>query len=163
MVRADNVLIPIDELSDRQALLFLIGLAQDQTDAIKELENKMSDLNQSVADLETAVDNINVRFAGEVATLQSALDAANQALAYEELDDVATEAALQQALGDATAAAAAIRSQVDELNAIGANPETPVEEPPQVDNSLPGDQPEVDNSLPGDQPHVDNSLPGGEG
>lgn len=126
-----TVPVPIHELTDRQIHLHLIGLYEAQVAVLKSLEHQMADLNQSVADLEEAVDAINVRFATEVANLQSALDAANQALADEELDDAAKDQALADALAQADAAAAAINSQVEELNAIGANPEEPVvpEEP----------------------------------
>jgi len=34
------------------------------------------------------------------------------------------------------------------------------QQPPYVDNTLPGSQPGIDNSLPGNQPEIDNSLPG---
>ena len=60
---------------------------------IDTLEKQMADLDKSVADLEAAVDSINVRFATELQTLQTALDEANQALADEELDDAAKDAA----------------------------------------------------------------------
>ena len=65
----------------------------------------MADLNKSVADLEAAVDAINVRFASQLLTLKTALAEANQALADEELDDAAKDAALQEALGQADSAA----------------------------------------------------------
>lgn len=95
----------------------------------------MADLNQSVADLEVAVDAINVRFATELQNLTNALAAANQALADEALDDVAREAALAESLAAADAAAVAIDAQVAELNAIGAAPEVPVEPEPPVEET----------------------------
>jgi peptidoglycan hydrolase CwlO-like protein len=134
--RKPRVSLPLDQLTTRQLVLYLIDT----------LEKQMSDLNQSVADLEAAVDSINVRFATELQTLQHALDAANEALAAEELDDAAKDAALQEALGEASAAALSIANQVAELNAIGAEPTTPVEPDPNApypDQSLPGDQPVI--------------------
>lgn len=121
------VSLPLDELTDRQLHMFHIRLLVEQTATLKSLEKHMADLSQSVADLQSSVDSINVRFATEVAGLQSALDSANQALADEELDDAARDQALQEALDEANAAAEAINAQVEELNSIGADPETPVE------------------------------------
>jgi peptidoglycan hydrolase CwlO-like protein len=134
--RKPRVSLPLDQLTTRQLVLYLIDT----------LEKQMADLNQSVAELEAAVDAINVRFATELQNLQHALDAANEALAAEELDDAAKDAALQEALAEASSAALAITNQVAELNAIGAEPTTPVEPDP--------DGPHPDQSLPGDQPVV---------
>jgi hypothetical protein len=39
-------------------------------------------------------------------------------------------------------------------------PEHPIVLPPEVDNTLPGDQPRPDQGLPGDQPKPDQGLPG---
>ena len=39
-------------------------------------------------------------------------------------------------------------------------PEHPIVLPPEVDNTLPGEQPRPDNTLPGDQPKPDQGLPG---
>ena len=142
--RKPRVSLPLDQLTTRQLVLYLIDT----------LEKQMADLDKSVSDLEAAVDNINVRFAGELQTLQTALAEAHQALADEELDDAAKDQALEEALAQADSAAQRIRSQVDELNSIGADPSTPVDEGAHPDNTLPGDQPHPDQSLPGDQPQV---------
>jgi peptidoglycan hydrolase CwlO-like protein len=140
--RIPSVRVPLHELTDRQIHLHLIGLYESQVTLLKSLEHQMADLNQSVADLESAVDQINVRFATQLLALQNALTAANEALAAEELDDAAKDAALAEALGQAQAAADSINSQVEELNAIGAEPEVPVEpEGPHPDQTLPGDLP----------------------
>lgn len=122
-----RVSLPLDELTDRQLHVYHIRLLAEQTATLKALEHQMADLNQSVADLEAAVDSINVRFATEVQNLQTALADANQALEDEELDDAAKDQALADALAAADAAASAIDSQVEELNAIGAEPDVPVE------------------------------------
>jgi predicted nucleic acid-binding Zn-ribbon protein len=139
-----RVLLPLDQLTDRQIHLHLISLYDGILTTLTSLEKQMADLNQSVADLEAAVDSINERFARQLLTLKGALDSANQALADEELDDQAKDAALQEALGNAQAAADQISEQVKELNEIGADPETPVEPNP--------DEPHPDNTLPGDLP-----------
>lgn len=148
--RERRVSVPIHELTDRQIHLHLIGLYEDQVATLKKLEHFMADLNKSIADLESAVDNINVRFATELLNLQNALATANQALADEQLDDAEREQALSDALAAADAAAAAIDSQVGELNSIGAAPEEPVEpEEPTVPDP---NEPHPDNTLPGDLP-----------
>ena len=41
-------------------------------------------------------------------------------------------------------------------------PSHPINLPPYVDNSLPGDQPYPDRGLPGDQPYPDHGLPGSQ-
>lgn len=143
---ARRVLVPLHELTDRQIHLHLIGLYESQVALLKSLEHQMADLTQSVADLEASVDAINVRFATQLLALNNALTAAQEALVAEELDDEAKDAALAEALGQAEAAAAAIDAQVSELNAIGAEPEVPVEP------EEPTDQPHPDNTLPGDLP-----------
>lgn len=144
MAREQSVSVPLHDLTDRQIHLHLISLYEKQAATLKHLEHFMADLNQSVEDLEQAVDAINERFATQLLTLKGALDQANQALADEELDDAAKDQALQDALGEAQSAADQISSQVEELNAIGADPETPVEPDP--------NQPHPDNTLPGDLP-----------
>jgi len=127
MTTRSKVSLPLDELTDRQIHLHLIDLFESQVTTLKSLEHKMADLTQSVADLETAVDAINVRFADALVGLQAALDTATTALADMTVDDEAQKAALAQALADAQAAADAVSGQVTELNAIGAAPEVPVE------------------------------------
>jgi peptidoglycan hydrolase CwlO-like protein len=122
-----RVSLPIDQLTDRQIHIHLIGLYEKQVTILTSLEHQMADLNQSVADLEVAVDAINVRFADALVGLQSALDAATSSLADMTVDDEAQKAALTQALADAQAASDTISGQVTELNAIGAAPEVPVE------------------------------------
>lgn len=131
MAAKKRVSLALEELNDHQLLLHVV------LPALTSMEKKMADLNQSVADLEAAVDNINSRFAAQLVNLQSALDAANAAA-----DASNTE--LQQALSDAQAASDAIEGQVSELNSIGADPSTdPVPDPnaPAPDQTLPGDQP----------------------
>lgn len=133
-------------------------LVEQQSQTLGRMEFQMNNLDQSVANLQAAVDAINVRFAGQVASLTAALADANQALADEALDDASREAALAEALASADAAAAAINEQIVELNAIGANPEEPVvpEEPAppsdaHPDQTLPGDLPPNP-----DDPHVEH-------
>jgi peptidoglycan hydrolase CwlO-like protein len=145
MARISHVPVPIHELTDRQIHLHLLNMYDNVVTLLKSLEHQMADLNQSVADLEASVDAINVRFATQLLALQNALTEANDALAAEDLDDEAREQALSEALASAQSAADAIDSQVTELNAIGAEPETPVE--PEG-----GDEPHPDQTLPGDLP-----------
>jgi len=125
--RAQDVSVPIYELTNRQLHLHLIDLYERQVTVLNRLEKHMADVNQSLEDLEAAVDSINSRFAAQLLALNSALQEAKQALADEELDDAATQDALNQALADAETAANRINTQVQELNAIGAEPETEVE------------------------------------
>lgn len=141
MARQRRVSIPLNELTDRQVHLHLIGLYEELVSTLKSMEHQMADLNQSVADLEQAVDSINARFAGQLLSLKEALDAANQALADEELDDEATQQALTEALAQAESAANQINSQVQELNAIGNEPDTPVEPDPSPVDETPIEPP----------------------
>jgi peptidoglycan hydrolase CwlO-like protein len=130
MPRQRTVSIPLGELTDRQLHLHLIGLLDRQVAVLTSLEHHMADLTTAVTDLQAAVDGINSRIAGQVADLQSQIDAGKSALADMTALDEADKAALQAALDGAQTAADSIEGQVDELNAIGAAPETPVEPAP---------------------------------
>ena len=116
----------------------------------------MADLTSSVADLQAAVDAVAVRFASQIAPLQEALTDAQQKISEMELEDTEQVAALNEALASASAAAEQIGEEVRQLNAIGAEPETPVEpvDPEEVPDppTDPDDLPHVDNTLPGDLP-----------
>lgn len=135
MAERYRVTLRLEELTDRQLHLHHIRLLEEQNALLKSLERHMADLQQSVSDLQEAVDGVNARVAGQVQSLTDALGAANQALADEALDDAAREAALTDALAEAQAAADAIQGQVEELNAIGAEPDVPVE--PETPDDLP--------------------------
>jgi ABC-type transporter Mla subunit MlaD len=128
---AKKVSIPLDELTDRQLLLYVV------LPKLTTMENKMSDLSASVDDLKNAVDGVAQRLLPEIAALEDALAAAQ-----------ADDADAAQAAADAEAAVANIRTEVDRLNALGTDPSTPVDtetppaEPPPVevpaDRSAPG-------------------------
>lgn len=117
-----RVSISLDELTDRQLLLHVV------IPTLKKLEKFMSDLGTAVADLQAAVDGVAQRLLPKVADLEAALAAAQ-----------ADDATAEQARIDAEAAVAAIRAEVDALNALGTDPSTPVDteappvEPPVVE------------------------------
>jgi hypothetical protein len=81
------------------------------------LELLMSDLTASVDALRGAVDGVAQRLLPRLVELEAALAAA-------QADDADAAALLAQA----ETAAAAIRTEVDRLNALGAEPATPVNE-----------------------------------
>lgn len=90
---------------------------------LERLETRMSELTASVDTLKSAVDGVAQRLLPQITALEEALAAAQA--------DDADAAAL---FAEAEAATAAIRTEVDRLNALGANPETPVDESgPDVD------------------------------
>jgi erythromycin esterase-like protein len=111
------------------------------------MEKKMSELAQSVVDLQSAVDGVAQRLLPEIAALEEALAAAQ-----------ADDADAAAAAADAAAAVANIRTEVDRLNALGTDPSTPVDtetppaEPPPVEVPADPNAPVVDNTLPGDLP-----------
>jgi ABC-type transporter Mla subunit MlaD len=140
---AKKVSIPLDELTDRQLLLYVV------LPKLTTMENKMSDLSASVDDLKNAVDGVAQRLLPEIAALEDALAAAQ-----------ADDADAAQAAADAEAAVANIRTEVDRLNALGTDPSTPVDtetppaEPPPVEVPADPNAPHADQSLPGDQPVI---------
>lgn len=89
----------------------------------------MSNLTESVASLQTAVDDVAVRFNDQLTPLQQALSDAQAALEAAHIEDEAQNQAIADALAAADAAASEINNQVTELNALGANPDVPVGEP----------------------------------
>jgi hypothetical protein len=111
------------------------------------LEASVSELSQSVTDLQGAVDGVAQRLLPHIADLEAALAAAQ-----------ADDATAAQAQADAQAAVAAIRAEVDALNALGTDPSTPVDtdappvEPPPVEVPADPDAPHADQTLPGDLP-----------
>lgn len=127
---AEVVKIPLHQLTDRQLTIHLVDLLGRQVETLERLDSFMADLSQSVADLQAAVDNIATRFAAQLTPLQEALSQAQQQVSQLQSEDQEQVAQLNQLLSDASAAADAIQSEVSELNSIGANPETPVEETP---------------------------------
>lgn len=127
-----KVQIPLADLTQRQLLIYQVGLWNRTVKTLEKVESFMSELTTSVAALQTAVDEVAVRFAGQVGPLTAALTAAQEALAAATLDDEADAQAIADALAEAQAAAASIDSDVAELNALGANPDVPVEPPVDV-------------------------------
>lgn len=123
--------IPLSELTTRQLMFHLLH----------RLESTMADLNQSVADLQAAVDAVGARFTGLIEPLKQALVDANQALADMTVQDEADKAALQAALDNASAQADQIEGQVTELNEIGADP-APDPEPEPEPEPTPEPDPE---------------------
>ena len=136
---AKKVSIPLTELTGRQLLLYVV------LPSLTTLENKMTDLSQSVDDLKGAVDGVAQRLLPEIAALEDALAAAR-----------ADDADAAAVAADAEAAVANIRTEVDRLNALGTDPSTPVDT-----ETPPVDPPDVEVPAdPNDSPHPDQTLPG---
>lgn len=146
-----------------------INLPPSKMDAVlkklTKLEEQMSGLTESVDALKGAVDGVAQRLLPQVEALEAALSATQDKLA-KALEDDAEAASV---LADSNAATAAIRTEVDRLNALGAEPETPVEtdptdpvEPPVVDEpSTPvEDTPAPADETPVLEPEIDPSIPG---
>jgi len=88
----------------------------------------MAALNESLTELQDAVDAVAVRLNAFLIPLQTALTDAQTRVAALELEDTAQRDELTRLLAEADSAAAIVRGQVTELNAIGANPAEPVQE-----------------------------------
>lgn len=154
----EDVTLKISELSEKQ-LLVLIARQQRQIIASNQrMEARMSDLTAAVDDLKGAVDGVAQRLLPQIRDLEAALTDAESRLSTALADDEAAA----EVFADAQAAAAAIRTEVGRLNALGAEPETPVDvdpsdpvDPPPVDVEPDPNAPHPDQSLPGDQPYVD--------
>lgn len=129
------------DLKDASERQILVAIYENQL----RLENAMSELSAVVADLKNSVDGVAERLLPLIENLE-ANNANLEARLADALADDEEAARLVQEVKDATAE---IRGQVDELNALGNDPSTPVDP----------DQPHVDNTLPGDLPVVDNTLP----
>lgn len=125
-----DVPVPLDRLTNRQLHLYLVHLLQQQQEILNRLDGFMTDLTQSVGDLQAAVDNMAVRFASQLQPLQQALADAQAQVATLQLEDQAQVQALNDALANASSAADAIQAEVAELNGIGAEPSVPVEPVP---------------------------------
>lgn len=138
--REQSVRLKLSELSARQLL-------QYNTRLLIEMRDLMSELSQSVEDLQGAVDGVAQRLLPEIASLEEALAAAQA--------DDADAAAIA---ADAQAAVSNIRTEVDRLNALGSDPSTPVDtetpatDPPEVEVPADPDAPHPDQTLPGDLP-----------
>lgn len=124
--------VPLEEMTDRQLLLHIARYVESQVIL-------MAELDQSVADLQAAVDAVAQRFNDVVGPLNQALADAQVAVAALQVDDAATHQQLLDALNNAQAAANEIEAQVSELNAVGAPapapepaPEPAPTEPPVV-------------------------------
>jgi len=143
MAAQPRVTLPLDQLSNNQLLLYIAR-------QITQMRKDMTELSGAVGDLQAAVDGVAQRLLPEIAALETALAAAQ-----------ADDADAAAAAADAAQAVANIRSEVDRLNALGSDPETPVDvdpadpiEPPEPVVPADPDAPHPDQSLPGDQPVV---------
>lgn len=110
MAAKRTVSLPTTELTAEQLLLHVV------IPTLNRLEQKMTDLSQSVDDLKGAVDGVAQRLLPQIATLEDALAAAQ-----------ADDATAASVAADAQAAVANIRTEVDRLNALGTDPSTPVD------------------------------------
>lgn len=100
------------ELTERAILLRVLS-------RLEALEGKVSDLSTAVDDLKVSVDGVASRLLPKVAALEASLADAQATIASD-----ATAAAAS--LADAASAVSGIRADIDELNALGADPTTPV-------------------------------------
>lgn len=89
----------------------------------------MAELTEAVESLKGAIDGVAQRLLPQIQTLEAALAAAQ-----------ADDADAAAAFAEATSASAAIRTEVDRLNALGTDPTTPVD----VDPETPVDPPPVE-------------------
>lgn len=124
-----RVPVAVRDLTDRQLLLHVLEMQHLTLTKIDQLEDRMTALTEATDALKAAIDGVAQRLLPKVAALESALASA--------LSDDADAAAV---LADAQAAAADIRTEVDRLNALGAEPSTPVDPAP----AEPVDPPEVE-------------------
>ena len=125
-----SIPVELSDLTDRQVHLHLIGLLSRHADVLDRLDTFMADLTGSVSALQGAVDSVALRWASQMVPLTDALRAAQEAAAAAEISNAEQQAALDSALAEAQTAADAIQSEVDELNALGAEPDAPVEPVP---------------------------------
>jgi hypothetical protein len=118
-----TVCLDVNDLSERQLLLHVLS-------RINDLEVAMSSLTETVTELQGAIDGLAQRFAGKLAALETAQAALTQALADDQTDE-AEIARLTAEIADATTG---LRTVLDQANALGAEPSTPVDETePNVD------------------------------
>lgn len=132
----DHLLIPLGEATDAQLLRALYARQTVLLEHVTGMEQTMADLQQSVAELKTAVqgvaDRVGPRFDELTASLAAARQAYTDLVAAEDAEDVAQTTELQAArdalsaaLTDAETAAGDISGEVAKLNAIA-----PAEAPP---------------------------------
>lgn len=123
---ADLLAVPITSLTDSQKLTFLIQHAF-------RMEQAMSDLNTSVAELAVAVSGVVARATDTIEALHADVDAGNAVLAATLAADVTEDAAYQARIAEleaalaasvaaSQAAADAVSAQTDALNAAFAPP-----------------------------------------
>lgn len=127
---------------------FLLNLLNEVRDGQIRLEERMADLVTAVEDLKVAVTGVADRVQGQIAPLTDALNAAQASLqaerdaaatlaAAEDQEDVEQNAALDAARAEtdsqmaaAQAAADSITGEVGKLNEIAQTPTPEPEEPP---------------------------------
>lgn len=119
-----SVRIPLEELTNRQLHLHLIGLLDRQAVILNRLDSIVSNLPQSLDDLTAAVDAVAARFNDVVDPLVTAnadlRTQVQQLIDSDVIEDAEQAAALQAAMDAQDAAAERIQEQVTELNAIGS-------------------------------------------
>ncbi len=152
-----NVSVPIRELTDRQLLLHLAETVEEQTNATNRMEKQMATLKTAISDLQNAVDGVAVRLNGLVEPLRQSLVEYQERVSALELEDATQVAELERLGAEAQAAVDEIGAQVDELNALGADPSTPVEPEP-VDPEPTPEEP-VDPAPAPEEPVTDPTNP----
>lgn len=162
MAHDDGVWVLLRDLTTRQMLREIMRTQQEILDQLSSTGGNVSELDVAVEELQAAVDGVAQRLLPKIQELEAALTEAEDALA----DAIASNDGAQEAIDAMHAAAGDIREEVGRLNALGADPSTPIDtdpedpiEPPPVDVEPDPDAPHPDQSLPEDQPHPDQSLP----
>ncbi len=145
-----SVLAEAAGLTERQLLVQLVVQQTECIDRIKSLEALMAELSEAVSQLQVAVDGVAQRLLPRADQLEAAL-AETQSRLEAALADDEQAASL---MAEATQAAADIRAQVDELNALGADPSTPVEPTPEEPT-----EPTPEEPIDGEPTPVDENPP----
>ena len=129
-----EITIPLAHATEHQLLVetyqlvYAMGLRVDQINArLTSMEMQMSELTEATTALKAAVDGVAQRLLPLVQDLEAANASLSEALTAAQADDAAAEAAM----AEAKAATAAVRTEVDRLNALGSDPATPVDPEPE--------------------------------
>lgn len=161
---ANPMLVDRTDATAKQMLVYLLDRIDLIDQTLNRMENKMTDLTASVEALKGAVDGVAQRTLIQVNSLEASLASAREALVVA-LSDDAKAAAL---FAEVEAATAALRTETDRLNFLGADPSTPVDpEAPNADQipeapletSAPVVSPELPVDSTPDAAPVDASAP----
>lgn len=121
-----TVEVSVDDLSDRQMLRLVLQQQDEILTRIESLEAHVANLSEAVEELKASVDGVAQRLLPKIEAAEAALATAHQQLEAALADDEAAAALF----AEAEAAVASIRTETDRLNALGADPSTPIEPDP---------------------------------